>query len=364
MVRYCCSGRDEWRQAVRSAQGSALLMGIIFAGGSFGLGLLVGGSSRAVFFALSIALPGLVVQDGWRYAFFAAGRPKSAFVNDAVWAAVQFGMLVPVLIWRNPSTYSLVLLWGASAGVAAIYGAIQSGVFPRPRLAFGWLREQSGLSPYFLADFAAANSSNSAAIYATAAASGLLQAGSFRAAQVLVGPARIFSTGLASVSMPEAGRALRTPMGRPRQAAARLSAVTGGIAIAWAGVLIAMGDSMGRTLLGESSFGSRRVAVFLALALAGAGLQSGPQVVLKALEAAKGSLKTRAVSGGFVIVGAIWGALLDGAVGAALGFAVGNALSAIIWWRALLGRTHSPGTRTMPIGEPLSEMQVAAMGHA
>ena len=33
-----------------------------------------------------LTLPGLLLQDSWRFAFFALGRGSQAFLNDLVWA--------------------------------------------------------------------------------------------------------------------------------------------------------------------------------------------------------------------------------------------------------------------------------------
>ena len=50
------------------------------------LGLVVGGVVGGAFLGLGIVLPALLLQDCWRYAFFAAGQGRRAFLNDAVWA--------------------------------------------------------------------------------------------------------------------------------------------------------------------------------------------------------------------------------------------------------------------------------------
>ncbi len=60
------------------------------------------------------------MQDAWRFAFFAAGTGRKAFVNDLVWGvALVPGMVVAA---RVGSVAAFVLAWGASAAVAAAYG--------------------------------------------------------------------------------------------------------------------------------------------------------------------------------------------------------------------------------------------------
>ena len=43
---------------------------------------LIGGTAGAAFLALGLTLPGLMLQDSWRYSFFALGRGSQAFLND------------------------------------------------------------------------------------------------------------------------------------------------------------------------------------------------------------------------------------------------------------------------------------------
>ena len=49
-------------------------------------GLLLPGSTGAALLGLGLTLPGLLLQDSWRHAFSAAGKPTTAIANDLVWA--------------------------------------------------------------------------------------------------------------------------------------------------------------------------------------------------------------------------------------------------------------------------------------
>ena len=55
---------------------------------------LLGGTARLAFLALGLTLPGLLLQDSWRYSFFALGRGSQAFLNDMIWAVT----LLPALV--------------------------------------------------------------------------------------------------------------------------------------------------------------------------------------------------------------------------------------------------------------------------
>jgi hypothetical protein len=64
----------------------------------------------AAFVALGLVLPALLLQDSWRYAFFANGQGRKAFLNDAVWAV----SLVPAMLLaaRDGSVFTFLLAWG------------------------------------------------------------------------------------------------------------------------------------------------------------------------------------------------------------------------------------------------------------
>jgi hypothetical protein len=51
-------------------------------------GLVLPAPVGSAFIALSLGLPGLVLQDSRRFAFFAGGRPLSAFTGDVAWSVL------------------------------------------------------------------------------------------------------------------------------------------------------------------------------------------------------------------------------------------------------------------------------------
>ncbi len=85
-----------WRRATSSATGTALAVGVAAGILSVVAGLLLPDPVGPVFVALGIALPGLAVQDSWRFAFFAAHRGSSAFINDLFWTVLLVSALVVI----------------------------------------------------------------------------------------------------------------------------------------------------------------------------------------------------------------------------------------------------------------------------
>ena len=108
---------------------------------------------RGPLIAFGVMMPGLLVQDAWRYVFFAAGRPAKAFVNDAIWTVVQFSLLGWLLLRERPGLTMLVLAWGVSALVGAVIGVVQAGILPRPSQVGIWWRDQRELAWRFLGEF-------------------------------------------------------------------------------------------------------------------------------------------------------------------------------------------------------------------
>ena len=89
LIRFSGTHLPIWRRAAAGCTGTALLVGLVGGACALAAGSLVGGTTGLAFVALGLTLPGLMVQDSWRYSFFALGRGYLAFINDTVWAVVH-----------------------------------------------------------------------------------------------------------------------------------------------------------------------------------------------------------------------------------------------------------------------------------
>src|SRR5829696_5942351 len=85
-VRYSGPPDERWRSAVGRAASTATALGLAVGAVCVVVGLAIGGLVGSSFAALGLTLPGLLLQDSWRIAFFAAGKGQRAFANDFVWA--------------------------------------------------------------------------------------------------------------------------------------------------------------------------------------------------------------------------------------------------------------------------------------
>jgi O-antigen/teichoic acid export membrane protein len=334
VVRFSARRDAEWRSATRAATGSALALGIAAGLGCALVGFAAGGVFGQALLALGVVLPGLVLQDTWRYAFFAAGRGRKAFTNDLASAAA-----LPALAALSYGTHAVglfVLVWGAAGTLAALLASLQAGFAPAPIAGPSWIRRQRDLGFPYLGEFAALGAGE-AALFGVAGLAGLAAAGALRAGQILVGPLRVLFLGVRLAAVPEGVRLLRDPRSSPRAAAVRLSALLAGVALAWGALLTILPHSLGESLVGRSWSEARHVMVPLSLAMAGTGAVTGAVVGLRALAAARRSLRARILVTPVMVLGTLAGAAAAGAPGTAWGIAIVTWLSLGLWWRQFLG---------------------------
>jgi O-antigen/teichoic acid export membrane protein len=348
VVRFSARQDEEWRSATRAATGAALALGVVVGAFCVLVGLASGGVFGGALLALGVVLPGLVLQDTWRFAFFAAGCGRRAFVNDLC-AAVA----LPALVALSETTHAVglfVLAWGAAGTCAALVATLQARVAPAPIAGPGWIRSQRDLAFPYLGEFVALGAGE-AALFGVAGLAGLAAAGALRAGQILVGPLRVLFLGVRLAAVPEGVRLLRDPRSSPRAAALRLSAGLAGVALAWGALLTLLPSSVGDSLVGRSFAEARHVMVPLSLAMAGTGAVTGALIGLRALAAARRSLLSRVLVTPFMVAASIAGAAVAGAPGTAWAVAAVTWLSLGLWWRQFLGalaERRQPGEAARP----------------
>jgi hypothetical protein len=335
-VRYSGASKSEWRVGAAMATGTALAVGTIVGLGCGAVGLVIGGQSRDLLLILGVSLPGLLLQDAWRYAFFAAGSGARAFANDGVCAFLLLLALVVLLAQGHVAVDGLLALWGAAAAVAAIFGVWQSGLMPSPlRLALWW-RRQSDLALRFLAEFVGLTGEYQAMFYAIAAVTGLATVAAVRGGMLLLGPMNILGYGAMIAGVPEAVRLLK---GGSRRLLLLSGVVSGGLMVVtllWASLILLLPTRLGVSAIGSVWYTARPLIVPLALGLAMLGAVMGAVISLRALAAARRSLRARLVVSPVVLAAGLVGAALHGASGAAWGIAFGNSFAAFVFWYHLV----------------------------
>ncbi|MET7437776.1 hypothetical protein ABZS63_08875, partial [Streptomyces sp. NPDC005568] len=197
VVRFSGVPHASWREAVARSSGIALGVGTVLGVLSLVTGLAVGGRVGSAFACLGVVLPGLLLQDAWRFAFFAAGTGRKAFVNDLVWGVA----LVPAMVVaaRVGSVGAFVLAWGACAAVAAVYGCFQSGIRPGLTGARDWLRDHRDLGYRYLVENVSNSGASQLRAYGLGAVVGVGAVGVIRGAELLLGPFLALLMGLSLV---------------------------------------------------------------------------------------------------------------------------------------------------------------------
>lgn len=353
MVRHSDDPADTVATAAGQSTGVALVVGLAAGAVCVAVGTLLDDPSRAAMQALGLCLPGLLLQDAWRYTFFAAGRPAKAAANDALWAVTQVVVLAWLLWTGDPSIAVFVLAWGGSATIAAAAGLLQSGVVPRPGDVRLWLRRHRDLAPRFLGEFGVGLGTAQLSLWLIGVLGGLAVLGAIRAATVLIGPFRILLIAAPGAAIPELVRMRNTSLPRFTRAVAVTSWALAGLIGVWGVGVYLLPESVGELILGDSWEPAREVLLLVTLSWSALGIATGALIGLRVLAAARQSFRARLVIAPAVLVTSVVSVQLGGLTGAATGLAAVSCGSAVVWtiqFRSAL-REASTGERP-PADQP------------
>jgi hypothetical protein len=301
---------------------------------------LVAGVVGAALLSLAVVLPGLLLQDAWRYTFFADQTPARALANDIVWALLQIALTAWVLLAGHGSMRTLVLAWGVSATLAAGAGAWQAGVLPRLDRAKGWLQQHRDLAPRFAAETGIALLAWQGGFVLIGAVAGLTVLGHVNAARVLLGPFNLLALGMVGFAIPEGAAIWRRTPERLRRATWMLGGGLASTALLLTGVLLLVPDRLGAETLGRTWEGARAILPLVGLWVAAESAGQGPRMGLMVLGEAKSVLRARAVTAPLILAGGPIGAAWGGARGAAIGLALAHLAGARYWWQTFASRHH------------------------
>ncbi|MFI8420796.1 hypothetical protein [Streptomyces sp. NPDC085479] len=333
VVRFSGVPDGAWRAATARSTGTALGVGAAVGAVCLVAGLLVGGRVGTAFACLGVVLPALLLQDAWRFSFFAAGTGRKAFANDLLGGVA----LVPAMVLAAGvgSVAAFVLAWGAAAAVAAGYGRLQSGIRPRPGAARRWIREQRDLGYRYLAENAGVAGAGQLRAYGLGAIVGVGAVGVVRGAELLLGPFLAVLMGLSLVTVPEAARVLRRAPHRLRVFCLFLGGGQAAAALLWGAALLLVPDRLGAFVLGGVWHPASELIVPATLGVAGASLGTGAAAGLRALAAARRGLRCQLIASTLYVGGGLGGAVAAGTAGSAWGVAAATVVSSAVWWLAL-----------------------------
>jgi O-antigen/teichoic acid export membrane protein len=334
LVRFSGTDVPTWRQAVTKCTGTAATVGLTTGTIILAAAALLSGTARLAFLALGLTMPGLMLQDSWRYSFFALGRGGQAFLNDTVWTVALIPALVLLRATGHASVFWFVFAWGAAAGVAAAIGPLQARTVPRLSGAWDWVSRHRDLGPRYLVEGVSNNAAGLLRNYGVGLILGLAAVGYVQAATTLMGPFMVIYFGMGLVTLPEAARVLRRS---PRHLPVFCLLVSGGLGIlglAWGIILlVALPRGLGHLMLGDLWKPTYPLVWPTTLSIIGSCASVGAGTGLHALGAARRSLSAMVIGSALSVILSVAGTIIYGVAGTMIGTAVAAWIMALLFWR-------------------------------
>lgn len=349
IVKFAAAPRPDHDRASGSAMGMAVIASSIGLTALLVAALLVAPPLQHSLFALALLLPGLLLQQLWRNVFNSRSTPSQAFWSDGLWLLLQlFGIGVLLLIGVQSAVW-YVLAWGLGASAAALVNMLRTRIFPRPGEWRRWMRAHRDVALPSLGYEMAILGSMQVALVLVASIGSLSVVGALRASLTLMGPANLVVSASTAFVLPEIAR--RQLSGR------RLIAAAGGLSaflvlcnLVWGALFLALPDGFGRALLGETWSSARETLPWIVAYSCLTVATVGATLMMRAWNWASSVLWTSALLGPAVLVLSAAGTYLDGARGAAIGFASAAGLVTPLAW-VLLVRVAARGRRGSPDGQ-------------
>lgn len=333
LVRHSGPANAEWRRAVAAATATATVVGAVIGALCLALAPLMHTSVRDAFIALAVCLPGLMLQDSWRFTFFSTGQAHRAVVNDLVWGLLQLAMLVALTLSDRAGVVSCMLAFGASATAASLFGLWQSRVVPDFSAVRPWLRRTRGLGSRYLVENVSQGAARQLRIFALGSFAGLAAVGEVRAAEMLMGPFLVVLMGMSQVAVPEGVRILKRAPRRLPHFCLALGVVEAMAAGTWGLiVLVVLPRGAGDLILGPIWASAAVLLPPVILGMMMGGLETGAAAGVRAVGAASRSLRAQLFGASLYVVGGSVGAWAGDAAGSCWGVAAATAIAAFVWW--------------------------------
>lgn len=341
------------RRIVRQATGASLAVGLGLSGAILVAAVALGRGTAPSFVLLAAFLPLLLLQDCWRFIFFAAGVPKLAVVNDGVWSVAQIGALLAISRTPSPSVPIILAAWCAAGGLAAVVGALQAKAIPNLIAGWAWISTTRDLSSRFTAEFAIGNGTSQFLSWLIAAAAGVAAAGAVRAGQLLLGPPRVVVQAAYSAFVPEGVRLRRRRPDLLGRAVVGCGVLLATATAIWGLAFLALPTAIGHALLGASWRYARPLLLPLTIAASAFAFQTPAIAGLRVLAAAGRSLRARALASPLTLALTVYGAARAGALGASWGLAFATLLATVVtWWHWQSEHAAHRTTQPAPICPP------------
>jgi hypothetical protein len=331
-VRGACRSALVFTAAASATIGAAMAAGLAAVPGATAHGLAV----------LGLVLPIVLTQDGMRYCFATLRLPHHALAVDVVRLAAVLPALATQPYGAGPAL--LVAVWGLSALPALLAGAVLlaprlRGLPAHPR----HLLSRDHLGRRFAVEFAVGNASSQLAIVGLGLIASQLAVGALRGATTLFGPMNVLFNAATAFGPPILRRAATAS--RQVRATVILTAVLAGAAAAWAVLLIALPEWLGRELLGETWSSSAALLPATGSQYAAMAAGTCALLTLRVLRP-RATLSIQVVFSLLSVSFLLTGYALGGVLGAAWGLCLGSVLKACAGWtRITFVRRDTPPPR-------------------
>lgn len=352
-ITFAAAPRPEFLAAVRSALGSAVIMGVLSGLAVIAAGIIMGADGGDALIALGACLPLLLAQDICRMAFFSSGKPRDAAIIDALWSVIVFGALAVVLAAGIHNTWLPIAIWGAGAGIAALVGFFLLKCVPRLSGAAEWAWKQRKLTGYLSAEFLLGQGIGVVGIVMVGVLGSQAGVGAIRAGQVLIGPLTILGAAAFMFAVPEVAR--RPDMTtRSRQLfGVAVATAMGVIAIVYCALLLLIPDSLGGQLFGDTWAGAESVLLAMCVLALAAAIATGPVAILYGMGLSRVTFFVNVVRAPILIVLMTAGIWLWGPVGAAWALAATETILLPVWFVRLHQVLRDSPTNALAVNPPV-----------
>lgn len=328
----------------RDVLGTAVLLSLVptvlcLAGGA---GLWWSGSAMGMpLIVVGAVMPLLGVQDVGRYIGIAESRPGRAVVLDTLWLGLMVAAFVVVSAGLTPTLTRLVAAWAVTGALSGVWVFVQHGV-PRAReLSVDWLRRRWHFSWRSLV---ASSSTATVALLGSALmaiVSGPVAVAAVRAALLLERPSTAVQLAVATSAAADIAREHPDNHGLMRHQR-RTMLLSIAVAVLNMAIVLLIPDSVGHALLGDVWDTVQPLLLAIGFHVGALAAQSGVRAVLIGRREI-GPVMVVDIAGTVLsIAGLVVGAAVADAEGAMWGAVIGQALTAVVWWAALVRHLATP----------------------
>jgi O-antigen/teichoic acid export membrane protein len=234
----------------------------------------------------------------------------------------------------------------------------QARLIPRWDGAIEWLSETRDLGVRYLVENTGNSSSNQIRLYAVGFILGLAAVGYIQEGILLMGPFFVIFMGVSLVTVPEAARALRRSTRTLWRYCILVAIGLTFLAVLWGVILeVAMPRGLGALLLHQGQWQAAYGTVpWMVVSMMGATVTAGANAGLRALGAAKRSMRVTLIASASYVIFGILGAVVHGVYGSVEGTALATWIGAVLsFWqlrvalRVYTASLQERGTAASPV---------------